>query len=219
MGDIGGALIFLATEPMTGTELWRSDGTDSGTVLIDEVIRGSGSPAITAWGDLGDTLLFFAREPSVGYELWKTDGLTVTLVSDINPGPAGSLRVCGSNLTRVVNGIFMFAADDGAHGTELWASDGDSARLVADLAPGATSSCPREFAGAGPLMFFTANDSRTGDELWAIGRAALGGEADGTGGEAARSVPIRHPDEPYSPDEHAPAFLGEDASDRLAGAK
>jgi ELWxxDGT repeat protein len=68
----------------------------------------------------------------------------------------------------------MFSAADGVHGLEFWASDGwSAARLVNDIAVGAGSSEPNLFTAVGPLVFFGANDNRTGGELWAITRAAL----------------------------------------------
>jgi ELWxxDGT repeat protein len=176
LADIGGMLIFAATEPATGQELWRTDGTEWGTAMIDEIVPGAGSTEVSRWASLDNALVFFASEPLRGYELWKTDGQTVNLVMDVNPGPAGSLKSCApseDDHARVVNGVYMFTADDGVRGTELWASDGNSARLVAELAPGSSSSCPRAFAAAGPLVFFAASDERTGDELWAIRKAAV----------------------------------------------
>jgi len=37
MADLGGVLIFAATDPAHGTELWRSDGTAAGTALIKDI--------------------------------------------------------------------------------------------------------------------------------------------------------------------------------------
>ena len=53
-------------------EIWRSDGTDAGTVLLDEV-NPSGSANAAGLTLLGDLLLFRAFEPSVGTELWRLE--------------------------------------------------------------------------------------------------------------------------------------------------
>ena len=39
---------------------------------------------------------------------------------------------------------------------------------LADIAPGATSSGISQLTASGPLVFFAANDDRTGTELWAM---------------------------------------------------
>jgi ELWxxDGT repeat protein len=223
LADIGGVLIFAATEPATGQELWRSDGTEGGTVLIGEIVPGAGSTGVSRWGTLGNSLVFFASQPWTGFELWTTDGLTVNLLMDINPGPAGSMTsgCVGASegaLARVVNGLYMFVANDGVRGSELWASDGNSARLVGELAAGSSSSCPKWFAAAGPLVFFGASDERNGDELWAVSRAAVGGAPDRVEAAPARSRPVRNPDEPMSVDEPvAPELPADGPSDAHPG--
>src|SRR5207247_8200422 len=167
-----GMLFFTAYEPATGRELWRSDGTEAGTTLIQEIVPGPGSPGLGG-GSLqtfkvaNHVLAFVANDGIHGYELWRSDGFTVNLLMDINPGPASSLF--GGAPWGVANGLVMFAANDGVHGEEFWASDGwSTTRLVDDIAVGAGNSNPLFFTAAGGSVFFHANDNRTGRELWAI---------------------------------------------------
>ncbi|MBD2701869.1 hypothetical protein IC229_14560 [Spirosoma sp. BT702] len=81
----------------TGTELWRSDGTSTGTYLLKDINpgpTGSGkSDYKTGPADfktVNGITYFFAKDDSHGVELWKTDGSTsgTQLVQDLNPGTA-----------------------------------------------------------------------------------------------------------------------------------
>jgi ELWxxDGT repeat protein len=69
--------------------------------------------------------------------------------------------------------VLLFAAADGITGHEVWASNGRRTALDDDVATGPGSSSPRQFTIVGSHIFFTADDNRTGTELWAIPRAAV----------------------------------------------
>ena len=131
MVDFNGTLFFAAADSgANGTELWKSDGTDAGTVLVSNIntaANSSSSPAnLTV---VGSTLYFTANGSAAsGLELWKTDGTGAgtMLVKDINPGAATSSPF----LLRAVNGRLVLAATTPTEGTELWASDGTNAGPV-----------------------------------------------------------------------------------------
>lgn len=176
--DIGGILYFRGRDREHGYELWRTDGTGLGTMLVKDV-------AATRYGGISNltnangTLYFKADDEVHGYELWKSDGteLGTVLVKDILPGPRGSNI---SYLTNV-NGTLFFQANDNISGYELWKSDGSNAGtiLVKDIVPGLTSTRVRNLANAGGTLYFQANDGVIGDELW---------KSDGT---PAGTVPFR----------------------------
>ena len=52
------------------SDLWKSDGTEAGTVKIKEVTLGFSESRIV----IGNTLYFEGRTKNSGDELWKTDG-------------------------------------------------------------------------------------------------------------------------------------------------
>ena len=164
---VGGALYFAATGTFTqGEELWRSDGTAGGTVLVagaTTLQAGSQPQWLTP---SGQTLYFSAHDTTYGIELWKTGRTagTTTLVKDIWPGGSAIPQF----LTPDGTGGVFFAADDGTHGRELWHSDGTDAgtQMLIDLQPGAGSSDPQSLTRVGANLFFTAHDGSSGRELW-----------------------------------------------------
>src|SRR5207244_12821011 len=60
IADVGGTAFFSAAAPGTGAELWKSDGTEAGTVLVKDVSPGVFGSSPSALVDLNGTLLFAA---------------------------------------------------------------------------------------------------------------------------------------------------------------
>jgi ELWxxDGT repeat protein len=180
---VGNTLLFRArNSPALGQELWKSDGTDEGTVVLKDINpvidAGTGGGSFPGgFVGLGGTLYFTAFEPDHGTELWMTDGTAdgTVLVKDINPGPAGSVPVGLVNL----GGTLYFTATDPDNGTELWMSDGtpDGTVLIKDIVPGPSSGYPSPvpLAKVAGILYFAATDRDRGEELW-----RSDGTADGT---------------------------------------
>jgi ELWxxDGT repeat protein len=92
---VGSTAFFIATTPLHGLELWKTDGTETGTVLVKDIRAGSISsftpsyPTPTSWlTNVGGTLFFVANDGGTGPELWKSDGTAAgtVRVKDILPG-------------------------------------------------------------------------------------------------------------------------------------
>ena len=126
---VGNILYFVADDGTNGFELWKSDGTLSGTVMVKDIDNGSSGslPAYYASAGgltaVGNTIYFQANNGINGTELWKSDGTATgtVMVKDINSPWGGSSAP--SHLTAVGNTLY-FEAYDGTNGSELWKSDG-----------------------------------------------------------------------------------------------
>jgi ELWxxDGT repeat protein len=70
---VGSTLYFSASSPQTGSELWKTDGTANGTVLVAEVASGSVGSYPSSVTEVAGTLFFVADDGVHGDELWKVD--------------------------------------------------------------------------------------------------------------------------------------------------
>jgi ELWxxDGT repeat protein len=195
--QIGYKMIFEATDGNgAGRELWVTDGTFSGTVLLKDINTTSPTANHDAfdrnnsWDFSSDQsvrfghptyfngyVYFSANGTDNNTELWRTDGTTAgtTLFKEINPGANGSFP-----MDFFVNGDKLyFDANDGVHGSELWVTDGIDGTaahtfMVKDIGTGndpnnagsPLSGFPFNFASLGNYILFQALTNETGDELW-----------------------------------------------------
>jgi len=120
--DVNGTLFFSADDGIqgggVGGELWKSDGTEAGTVLVKDINPGRRDSDPLFLTNVNGMLFFGAIDGIHGHELWQSDGTQAgtVLVKDIRPGPENSQL---GSLTNV-NGTLFFTARDGVHGQELW---------------------------------------------------------------------------------------------------
>jgi len=178
----GSDIIFSADDGTLGAELWKSNGTDVGTVLLKDIYTDFLSSSPGSFLFFNSKLYFVADAPGYGRELWVTDGTTAgtTLVKDIDPG------IFSSNpnlfLSVFIGGKFYFTARTQAEGVELWSSDGTSGgtQILKDINPGPANGFPlilinflnlSSFQDArgnlyGGKIFLSANDGTHGNELW-----------------------------------------------------
>lgn len=167
---LGGKLIFAGSTAATGDEVYITDGTPAGTVLVKDINPGATSSNPRLLSSLGGFIYFSAETPAEGDELWKTDGTLAgtTLVKDINPG------VPGSSIDHEVGflGSFLyFTASTAAEGRELWRTNGTTAgtTLVKDIVPGVgDSNYPDKYElfSSGTYLLFMARTPASGVELW-----------------------------------------------------
>jgi len=168
-----GKLYFWSTDPVTGAEPWKSDGTPAGTALLEDVCPGrcgsrprSGEAAVA-----GGLLFFTACDGARGCQLWKTDGsgagteLVEAFEDDGLTPPVRRLAAW--------NGALYFAAADVVHGVELFRTDGtrEGTTLVRDLSPGRRSTGFTDLVAAEDRLFVA-----TVDGLWTSDGTAAGTE-------------------------------------------
>lgn len=156
---------FIADDGIHGKELWRSDGTDTGTFMLKDIYPGATTSNITELTVYKDILYFPADDGIHGTELWKSDGTDTgtKMVRDINFGPAPSdpYKIISTSI-----GLY-FAAVTATYGWEVWKSDGteNGTVLLKDVAPGNGNSNPIYLGEVnGKICFFAFDNSADG--LW-----------------------------------------------------
>lgn len=87
LGKVGNILYFTANDGINGRELWRTDGTESGTYMVKDITPGPGSTTfITAGYDpnvnILDGKLYFGINAE--RDIWITDGTQAGTVAVIN---------------------------------------------------------------------------------------------------------------------------------------
>lgn len=179
----GSELIFGGSTPATGSEIYITDGTVTGTKLVDDIYPGTASSAPGQMASLHGFVYFPASRPAEGRELWRTDGTPggTTLVADIETGPASSFDTSIFSTNEIFsNGSFLlFAANTTGSGNELWISNGTGAGTVMlkDINTGhsgADSSNPRQFYPFNNMVLFAATDATHGEEIWRTDGTAAG---------------------------------------------
>lgn len=167
--EMNGEVYFNAlASPLSG-ELWKTDGTEAGTVLVkdlDPLNFNSGDP--TQMVNVDGTLFFLAQTPpNAGYELWKSDGTApgTEMVRDLEADPNFDI----SNMQAIGDQLY-FSFDNGVNGRELWTSDGSffGTRIVKDINSGAGGSRTGRVLEYNGFLYFRADDGLGTDglELW-----------------------------------------------------
>jgi ELWxxDGT repeat protein len=169
---LGGVTFFVANDGETGRELWRTDGSFSGTYRLTDACAGecSADPEYLAHSDRS---VFFLTKVLTGSgltkDLWVSDGTPATTF--LLAGPL-DFPQSHSSSSRWLPGqrVLYFAAGDRdrGHGLELWRSDGTpgGTYLLSDLRPGALGSDLLELADFKGQLFFSADDGQHGPSLW-----------------------------------------------------
>jgi ELWxxDGT repeat protein len=153
--SVGDTLFFEADDGVNGDELWKSDGTEAGTVMVKNIRIGGDSSNPAEFAQVGNTLFFEADDGDHGKELWKSDGTEAgtVMVKDITGVGGSSL----GDLTAVGSLLYFRERD------QLWKSDGteDGTEMVRAF------SNLYELEPAGNVLFLIADDgSGVGEELW-----------------------------------------------------
>jgi ELWxxDGT repeat protein len=186
-GHVADGFVFPANDQTNGCELWFTDGTANGTMLLKDIRTGADGSQPNGFTALSDgRLVFQAQDATNGQELWITDGTVTgtTLLKDIDTGTSGGYPNSSSpvNFTALPDGRLVFKAFDNIYGAELWVTDGtvNGTTLVKDINPNTISGSPY---GSNPGQFaalpdgrlvFQAEDGTNGNELWVTDGTANG---------------------------------------------
>jgi len=161
---------FTATDGLFenfGRELWYSDGTSEGTLMVKDIKQGQNSSSPSSLVVVNNTLYFTADDGVYGSELWKSDGTEngTVMIKDIRPNNNSSYN--GPTNLIDFNGTLFFTATNDVDGYELWKSDGTEAGtiMVKDINTSGNGS-PNDLFVFNNSVYFTANNGINGTELW-----------------------------------------------------
>lgn len=154
--DLDGVIYFRGDDGITGSELWRSDGTAAGTYLVKDISPGGFGSSAGYFTSI-DSILYFTA--NTGTSLWRSDGTAAGTYS------LHSFSIV-TNLA-VYNGKLYFSADNSNSGQELWKSDGTPGGtfLLKDINGVFGASLPCNFHAVSNALYFMAVTA-DGWELW-----------------------------------------------------
>ncbi|HMN41630.1 MAG TPA: GC-type dockerin domain-anchored protein [Phycisphaerales bacterium] len=171
--DLNGLAIFVADNYTVngvgvGNEIFRSDGTATGTYLLKDILPGGDASYPRDLVAAGEYVFFTADDVLHGRELWRTDGTPAgtVIVKDICVGDLGSAP---ANLVAAGDRIF-FTAYTPETGIELWTSDGSPAGtfMLFEIIPGPSSADIKSVTRAGDRIYFQATVPPQRPSLWSF---------------------------------------------------
>ena len=113
----GGALFFVGYTPATGHELWTSDGTPEGTVLVQDIAPGPLSSWPTELAAVGPRLFFSANDGQAGREPWALPLGPYVEIDDVTVDASQAGEGTAFFAVRLVGGAgpatVAFATEDG----------------------------------------------------------------------------------------------------------
>lgn len=165
---LNGIAYFRADDGTHGIELWRSDGTETGTQLGPDLRPGAANGFPDNIGVADGSLYFtaFDTPTAIGSKAWRSDGsatgtvlLTDTFPALTGGGPFGAPLPQGFSSLNA--NTVLFSALDSNNYLEPWKTDGTAAGTMRlkDLHPGPEGSVPVGFTVLNGIAYFTADDS------------------------------------------------------------
>ncbi len=187
-----GRVLFAASDPEHGSELWLSTGASA--VLVRDIAPGSSGSNPTGLVAFDGRVWFSASDPAHGFELWVSDGSPAGTrrVTDLLPGGDSSSATPIAALTAPP--LLIFSAIDAA-GSGIFSITANTAtptRLASKAFCGLLG-LPGSRASTGTRAFFGGRDATNGCEPSVsdgtpAGTQSLGNLATG----AADSTPTRY---------------------------
>ena len=164
-------VFFAADDGVHGQELWTSDGTEAGTVMVNDIRPGEKGSHPALFAVIHGEAFFAANDGQHGNKMWISDG-TASGTRLVGSGPSPLPENWSGGGGAVARGSLFFTS----HRTyQVWATDGTTAGT---LRLGIEGEC---IARAGSTVFFVHNST---SEVW---------RTDGTRAGTFMLQRLRHP--------------------------
>lgn len=155
------------TSNVVGQELWKTDGTEAGTVLVKNILP---EDNVSSYPDnfivFNDLLFFTAKTNNNKPEIWFTDG-TEAGTKRLSNLPANQTPT--TEELMVFNDMLIFKGELD-HGLELWKTDGTSEGTmeIKDINTGTGWGAPYEnkMVELNGELYFKGQTAENGYELW-----------------------------------------------------
>jgi trimeric autotransporter adhesin len=175
-----GRFYFNGKNASNGIELWATDGTEAGTVMVKNAAAGSADLILINMVALSDKIMYTAQTSSQGREIWVSDGSEAgtKIVKDISSLFGNGVAPLSD--LKPYAGKVWFSGDGGLDGFELFQTDGTDAGtvLVQNINPGFADSYPGGFEQVGDKLVFFANTGGENYEPYVLFDPAVGGIAE-----------------------------------------
>lgn len=183
-----GEAYFCGRHQKYGRELFRSDSTLAGTVMVADIDKGGGNSYPTDFFVLRDKLYFFAETNITGHELWRTDGTPegTKLIKDSVPGPEGQPNELTYYTLLKGDSTFYWASDAG-----IWRTDGTSDGTLL-LVPETIDASLRLLSFYRGAIYFSSEtnlgDGKTSAKLMRVDEGALSASTVKSFGDSCYSI-------------------------------
>ncbi len=176
-----GLLFFPAHTEAHGSELWKSDGTPSGTCLVGDMFPGPASSSPDQLAVLEDRIYFIAEDPGNGRILFVYDSITASAIplvvsqSDFDWPPFGARISAAFNSGLLCTSILPSRAGmSGPYLLYIYEIHGKTYCRPLLTLPSDPGRWPDAITSSGARAYFGYSDEEHGMELWSTNGTAEG---------------------------------------------
>ncbi|HYG74664.1 MAG TPA: ELWxxDGT repeat protein, partial [Planctomycetota bacterium] len=166
---------FAASDGRLGRELWKSDGTAGGTVLVDDIQPGAGTSSPQNLIVVGQTIFFSAFNETTGRELWKITVADISIAAPV---------ITSATTLSVTTGASVNYTITASNSPTSFNATGLPAGLSIDTATGVISGVLNQ-TGNFEVILSASNAGGTGTATLTISSTPSSGGGDGGGGSGS----------------------------------